>query len=502
MVAAATKQIQQKHDSGPLSFSDDVLRVEHHGPACQQPLTLVDLPGLIHSKGRQQNEHDKNLVWKLVEDYMKSPESIILAVVAADNNHVNQAVLDLARKHDKDGKRTLGVITKPDKLDAGSASQDNILALARNEEHFFELGWHLLRNRGFELQSSSAEERDSAEEEFFKTVPWCNLSPKSLGIKELRSRLSNILYKKTVSSLPEVLGNIESLIKGDEMYLTSLGKPRPDRALKQAFIVDISVNFGLLLKSALSGEYSDPFFRDSEGDREYVKRLRAAVENLNKEFADKMRNEGHTYRDLVDSAEQYSSEGSTPNNRPKQSREHYADYVNALVTKNSGRELPGIANKYIICDLFREQSKNWEKIATDHVNAVWNVVMAFVELPLERTDTYTSQRVLDWIIQPAMEKKRELLEQKVQELLLPYTTDLPMTYNNRFLRALEHYRQQRKGSSGPKDEFEGDRDDNKENRRHHGHIGDPDPALVEEVCDITAIYYTVRRQEILLVEFC
>ncbi|PQE23325.1 dynamin family protein [Rutstroemia sp. NJR-2017a BBW] len=54
---------------------------------------------------------------------MKEPRSIILAVISAKNDYANQIVLKLARTADKKGTRTLGVITKPDTLIAGSESE-------------------------------------------------------------------------------------------------------------------------------------------------------------------------------------------------------------------------------------------------------------------------------------------------------------------------------------------------------------------------------------------
>jgi hypothetical protein len=76
---------------GGNAFSEDILRVEISGPK-QPQLTIVDLPGLIHSHNRLQTEHDVQLVTDLVEKYMKNPRSIVLAVVSAKNDFPNQIV--------------------------------------------------------------------------------------------------------------------------------------------------------------------------------------------------------------------------------------------------------------------------------------------------------------------------------------------------------------------------------------------------------------------------
>lgn len=63
------------------------------------------------------------MVRDLVVSYMKQKRSIILAVVAADSAFANQPVTQFARKIDDAGTRTLGLITKPDKIDRGSEAE-------------------------------------------------------------------------------------------------------------------------------------------------------------------------------------------------------------------------------------------------------------------------------------------------------------------------------------------------------------------------------------------
>lgn len=64
------------------AFSNDLLRVEVSGPD-RPHLTIVDLPGLIHSETRQQSADDVQLVQDVVQSYMSEPRSVILAVVSA-----------------------------------------------------------------------------------------------------------------------------------------------------------------------------------------------------------------------------------------------------------------------------------------------------------------------------------------------------------------------------------------------------------------------------------
>lgn len=75
------KQIMGLTDHGS-AFSKDIMRVEIPGPT-QPQLTLVDLPGLIHSESKSQLTQDVELVAELVRSYMVNPRSIILAALIA-----------------------------------------------------------------------------------------------------------------------------------------------------------------------------------------------------------------------------------------------------------------------------------------------------------------------------------------------------------------------------------------------------------------------------------
>ncbi|KAI0567899.1 interferon-induced GTP-binding protein Mx, partial [Pyrenophora tritici-repentis] len=114
-------------------FSSDILRLELSGP--EQPhLTLVDLPGLFQAGNRSQSDADSETVKSLVLSYMRSPRSIILAVVSAKNDFNNQSITKYSRQIDPQGLRTLGLITKPDTLDEGSDSERFYVELAQNKD--------------------------------------------------------------------------------------------------------------------------------------------------------------------------------------------------------------------------------------------------------------------------------------------------------------------------------------------------------------------------------
>ena len=72
------------------------------------PLTMVDLPGLIHTTNPDQPRGDIDLVKGLVRSYMENERTIILMIVSAANDIAGQVIFEHVKDCDPDGKRTLG----------------------------------------------------------------------------------------------------------------------------------------------------------------------------------------------------------------------------------------------------------------------------------------------------------------------------------------------------------------------------------------------------------
>jgi hypothetical protein len=63
------------------------------------------------------------MVQDIIVSYMKQRRSIILAVISADNAFANQPVTKFARQIDPSETRTLGLISKPYKINRRSDSK-------------------------------------------------------------------------------------------------------------------------------------------------------------------------------------------------------------------------------------------------------------------------------------------------------------------------------------------------------------------------------------------
>jgi len=316
---------------GSRAFSEDILRVEVSGPA-QPQLTVVDLPGLIHSENKKQSAPDVRLVHKLVESYMKSERSIILAVVSAMNEFANQIVLTKAREVDRDGERTIGIITKPDTLRTGTTLERDFLALARNEDIKFERGWHVVKNLDLGAGEEETKDRDSEESLFFEKSNFKSLPPSSVGIASLRHRLSQVLFRQVQSELPKLVEDIRSGIAKTRDVLDKLGPSRVTPEEQRAFLIRISQEFQILSKDAINGQYSNSFFADRLPAK---RRLCAVIANSHDNFGNSLRENGARWIISEGKGRKSVRESSSK----YRTREEAIDKIQDLLRISRGREV-------------------------------------------------------------------------------------------------------------------------------------------------------------------
>ena len=94
---ANSKQIEAKIEEltnkvcggeGTVKIVDEPINLTISSPTCAD-LTLVDLPGIVQSVGIGQDENIKQITKNMVNRYISSPETVILAVVPANDDEEN-----------------------------------------------------------------------------------------------------------------------------------------------------------------------------------------------------------------------------------------------------------------------------------------------------------------------------------------------------------------------------------------------------------------------------
>ncbi len=442
--------ITEAENSG---FSDDTLKIEISGPD-KPELTLVDLPGLYYSTSQQQGKEGIAITRNLTEKYMKNTRSIILAVISAKADYHLQKVLNISERYDPERERTLGIITQPDILEAGSEEEDSYLAFLRNEKTHLQLGWHALRNRSFETRNASDNDRDQQEKEFFNKSRWCTISRESVGVDSLRRRLSSILLKHIQRNLPDLISDIRQKISVREQTLSKLGPSRTTLPQQRGFLLNISSAFERVMTQALSGMYADEFFGgmgETTSSDDDNRLLRATIRRLNDFFSEAMTLRGNR-RIIVESNSFEATRPMSSFGNPYMvgwtpvyiQRKKLEEESTELARRNRGVELPGVANQLLVGRLFRDQSKPWEEVARNHLVKTWDAARYFVyELLQHLADEHTSSLLAGSVLEVELEKMREGLLGKLDELTLYNKTGHPLPLGTAFLKEIQKARSDR-----------------------------------------------------------
>lgn len=162
----------------------------------------------------------------MAKRYCGEDRTIILAVIPANADMATSQGLDLARKWDPDGSRTLGVITKIDIMDRGTDASSMIL----NREIPLKLGYVGIKNRSQEDINNKVKvgEALNKEDDYFKNHQvYRNIDTRYLGTRSLTKRLTEVLEKNINKHLKSILNEVNEKAKECEAVIKSLGEPLP-----------------------------------------------------------------------------------------------------------------------------------------------------------------------------------------------------------------------------------------------------------------------------------
>ncbi|KAK0107205.1 hypothetical protein ONS95_003907 [Cadophora gregata] len=302
------------------------------------------------------------MVRDLVVSYMKQKRSTILAVVAADSAFANQPVTHFARQIDPAGTRTLGLITKPDKIDPESDTEKYYIELSKNENVKLTLGWHVLRNKSHATADETSDQQNEREAAFFTESGWSKvLSPSQLGVAALKDRLRSVLWKQLSESLPGVESDVQKGIKDCTSKLCQLGQSSSTTKENHRYLPGISNQLSFMIQAGIDGVYADPFLASYPGQHDaFDRRLRANFQKTLTFYAGKKVLHNHALEIVEDDQE--------PTRRVTSKylmRSDYLQIVKDLMVECRGRELPGTFNPLVVGDLFSRQCKPWESITQD-----------------------------------------------------------------------------------------------------------------------------------------
>ncbi|KAM5345272.1 hypothetical protein ACJ41O_011134 [Fusarium nematophilum] len=466
-------------DSAGSAFSRDVLCVEISGPN-EDHLTVIDVPGMFENETPGvTTKDDIELVKNMVRGYIEQSRTIILAVVPCNGDIANQKILTYAKEADPQGKRTLGVLTKPD-LALEEATKAVIGDLVRGKRRDLQLGYCVVKNRGADDTSSSADERDRQEKNFFSQAPWTKLSPDRLGIPALKVRVQQLLMDRTKSEFPTVRNDLMVKLKENEVLLKAMGEARSSTEQQRIYIGRVAAKFTQIKNFGLDAYYT----RNEIFENEELK-LITRIREINEGFANVIYEKGHTrcFKEppVAGEAQDYSDNEEDTNNDvaddssddfrlgergdlysarmtfqipllgedelmdgilhdaffpPEPLEEDILSHLEKEYLTSRGYEL-GTFSGEMLPTTFKEQSKKWPPIARAHVSNAILVVHHFIRTVLNSCCPEPSVRDELWaFLLDDLQQRYKRAVEHTEFLLNVEFEGKSITYNPSFNSAL------------------------------------------------------------------
>ena len=418
MMRDATELIAPRDVPGRFA-ARDILVVEKSGP--DMPLlTLVDLPGLVRVANRDQSDADIQTIEALSDRYMKSPRTVILAVIGGNNDYVQAPILKKARHFDPKGSRTIGVLTKPDMTER-IGLEDKFIELVTNKdpENNFRLGWYVLLNPGPGEQWFQPGERARREADFFTRGPWGALPQTMWGIAALRGKLSTQLQKHIGRHVKSLRRQIQEALERCDTQLKAMGSAKDTVEEMRFEMGELFTASNNLVTPAVNGNYKNPF-----GERFFARqpspkgtpaqKLRARAREESERFSRLFRQHGRKINFST-------AVGEAGNNLPaagvvdSQAKRDFAQFeVEPLLRQIRGNELPLDSNPRAPYILFQDYSRNWPTLAQEYKD---NLGVICNEFLAEVIDYVWPVRMRDPLRYHFLEvKMRDLMESADAEL--------------------------------------------------------------------------------------
>lgn len=426
-------------------FSEDILKIELCGPR-EDYLTVIDVPGIFrnHTEGVTTKE-DIALVNNLVRRYIKDRRTIVLAVLPSNVDIATQEILALAEEYDRLGERTLGVLTKPD-LVKESAAKLAVCSLVAGKRRPLSLGYYIVRNRG-------ADEDDRVDQDalelMFRQEPWSSLAPDRVGILALKRRLESLLAQITRREFPGLRREITEMQAECQREIDSLGPARPSEREQRNYLCGIAERFEDYGRRAIDAKYADcDFF-----DRPEV-RLVTGLVNLTVAFGYFLRQYGHLRRfqdvgrtepaaaavearDGEDSLEpgpmelrerlrsalatcgtdikdEFPELGDivTDQSEIDAPRDGIMDWIKILHIQSRGMDL-GTFSPDLLSRVFREQSRQWDKMVKVYMGEVVRLIHHFMTEALRAVciDGEITKDIWSAILDPVLQRYRKGVDQ-------------------------------------------------------------------------------------------
>ncbi|KAL9040412.1 MAG: hypothetical protein Q9214_004496, partial [Letrouitia sp. 1 TL-2023] len=207
-----------------VKFSPNIVRVNIAAPNVPN-LSFYDLPGVINQAEVPEEEYLVDLVQNLVKDYIKTDNCLNLLALPMTDDPANSTAAKLIRSVNAEA-RTIGVLTKPDRVQSGE-SLEQWIDILNGKRFKLGFGYHVVKNNPDPRVDHTTARKE--EIEFFdQHEPWAQglrAHRNHFGTLKLQATLSHKLTAQIHASLPRITEQVGQKLAEIAAKLRELPEP-------------------------------------------------------------------------------------------------------------------------------------------------------------------------------------------------------------------------------------------------------------------------------------
>lgn len=233
-----------------VKFSPNVVRLDISAPGFSA-LSFYDLPGVISQPEHDDEKYLVGLVENLVKHYVSQENCIVLLTLTMTDDATNSSAARLIRDIKSAKERTLGVLTKPDRVPQMESFQQWKEILA-GEKFKLGHGYFVVRNNQ-DPKVDHAKARVE-EDEFFSDPFWVGTLSQyrdRFGVRRLQTALSAILMTQIQKCLPSIVAKINEKASRIDAELATL--PHPPTENYQRILIEKVTTLGMKFRGVFDG---------------------------------------------------------------------------------------------------------------------------------------------------------------------------------------------------------------------------------------------------------
>lgn len=243
-----------KHEATPqttqVKFSPNVVRLDISAPSFPA-LSFYDLPGVISQAEQDEESYLVRLVENLVQQYVSQENCIVLLTMTMTDDATNSSASKIIRNIKFAKERTLGVLTKPDRL-SGYESLAQWIEILEGKKFRLGHGYYVVRNNpNHNVGHAQAREEEEA---FFADQYWAGQLTAyrhRCGVRRLQAALSAMLMQQIQKCLPSIIDQIDQKAERVDAELKTL-PPAPTEDV-QRILIEKTTTLGLKFSAIFNG---------------------------------------------------------------------------------------------------------------------------------------------------------------------------------------------------------------------------------------------------------